>query len=256
VSESFGDTRAGGPDRQFPATPWTAVLNARGRDPDVVRKNLGHLIARYWKPVYHSIRAGWGKSNEEAKDLTQGFFLELLEKDFLKAVSPDRGRFRTFLRHALKCHLVDDRERQAALKRGGGVLHVPIDATGGAPAPDASPDGVFDREWAHCLLDQAVELTRSFLAEAGKEPYFLAFRMCHLDAEPKSYREAAEELGIAATDVHNHLTYAREILRKALRDLIRRTVNDESEVDDELAQMQRVLSEAGRTSWNAQAPRG
>lgn len=245
VSGSFGDTRAGGADRQFPATPWTEVLNARGRDPEVVRKNLGHLISRYWKPIYHCIRASWGKSNEEAKDLTQGFFLEVLEKDFLKAVSPERGRFRTFLKHALKCHLADEWERQSALKRGGDARRLPMDAADAAAGPNRSPDRLFDREWAQCLLDQAVELMRAFLSSAGKETYFRAFQMCHLDANPRSYRDAAAELGVEPSDVHNYLTYSREILKKALRDLIRRTVSDESEVEDELAQMQQALSESG-----------
>lgn len=245
MSATFGDTRAGGPDRQFPATPWTAVLNARGGDPDIARTNLGHLISRYWKPIYHCIRAGWGRSNEEAKDLTQGFFLQLLEKDFLKAVSPERGRFRTFLRHALKCHLADEWERQSALKRGGDARRLPMDEAGAAAGSERSPDQMFDREWAKCLLDQAVELTRSFLSSAGKENYFRAFHLCHLDPNPRSYRDAATELRVEPSDVHNYLTYAREILKKALRDLIRRTVNDESDVEDELAQMQQALSESG-----------
>lgn len=245
VAGSAGDTRIGGGDRDFPSTQWTAILQARGEDPDVARKNLGHLISTYWKPIYRCIRASWGKANEEAKDLTQGFFLEVLQKDFLKAVSPERGRFRTFLKHALKCHLADEWERRSALKRGGGAHRLPMEAADASAGPDSSPDRLFDREWAQCLLDQAVELMRSFLSSAGKEVYFRAFQLSHLDAPPRSYKDVAQELGVSASDVHNYLTYAREILKKALRDLIRRTVSDDSEVEDELGQMQRALSESG-----------
>src|SRR6185503_5357853 len=95
------DTEMGiGPDR-FPATPWTAILRTGAGDLESRRQALHKLLHMYWRPIYVYVRRKWGKSNEDAKDLTQGFVASILEKEFFQEADRDRGRFRALLRTAL-----------------------------------------------------------------------------------------------------------------------------------------------------------
>ena len=108
------DTGIGGPGGAFPATLQSVVLGARSEDPAERQRSFQALVAAYWKPVYKTIRLGWKRSNEDAKDLTQGFFARAMEKDFFTSYDPARARFRTFLRVcAPKAH------RETALEKVG-----------------------------------------------------------------------------------------------------------------------------------------
>jgi len=92
------DTKMGGPSGKFPATRWSAIVAARSEDPAERARALETIVAAYWKPVYKYIRARWGKSNEDAKDLTQEFSARVIEKDFVGSYDPAKARLRTFLR--------------------------------------------------------------------------------------------------------------------------------------------------------------
>jgi DNA-directed RNA polymerase specialized sigma24 family protein len=92
------DTKIGGAGGRFPATHWSAVLAARSDDPAERLRAVEAIAAAYWKPIYKYVRIRWGKSNEDAKDLTQDFFAKLFEKEYLADFDPARARLRTFLR--------------------------------------------------------------------------------------------------------------------------------------------------------------
>src|SRR5213078_3082453 len=116
---SFIDTSLGGTKKEFPKTVWDLVLRARDSSAGVRRAGLEELCRHYWKPVYHYVRVSCAKSNEEAKDLAQGFFMHLVESDDLQQYKPDRASFRTYLKMVLKHFVLDEDKKAQALKRGG-----------------------------------------------------------------------------------------------------------------------------------------
>src|SRR6185295_3791790 len=157
-----GDTTMGGSKRGFQPTLWTVVLKAKNHH----REALEELIKTYWKPVYVYIRR-WGYPSEESKDLSQGFFSELLERDFLRGVSPEKGKFRTFLLTVLKRYLINESERKRAQKRGGGKAQLSLDFTRAErdftimPVSDETPERSFNRQWALEAMGRAlVSLSR------------------------------------------------------------------------------------------------
>ena len=96
------DTDIGGPGGRFPTTHGSAIVGVGSADSGERQRSFDTLVAAYWKPVYKYIRIRWHKSNEDAKDLTQGFFVQVMEKDYLRPYDPARARFRTFLRTCLE----------------------------------------------------------------------------------------------------------------------------------------------------------
>ena len=104
---------------RFTTAKWSVVLRARDRVDPHSREALASLCEAYWYPPYVFVRRR-GIDRSEALDLTQGFFAELLEKDFLDAVRPERGKFRSFLLAALK-HLSLPETRSGRLRSAAEV---------------------------------------------------------------------------------------------------------------------------------------
>ncbi len=150
------------PPRRFATTRWSIVAAAAGdaAGTTVQQDALAGLCAAYWFPLYGFIR--WqGHSRSDAEDLIQGFFARLIEKNDLAAADPARGRFRTFLLASLRHYMANERDRRQALKRGGGVQIVSIDALAAearlaiAPWHVKTPEREFDRQWALSVLERA-----------------------------------------------------------------------------------------------------
>src|SRR6185436_16133539 len=145
----------------FATTHWSIVLNARGTDTPLARDSLEKLCRTYWYPLYAFVRRQ-GRPPHDAQDLTQEFFARLLEKNYLVDVDRAKGRFRSFLLVALKHFLANDWDRRRAQKRGGGQVHIPIDAQhaesryGLEPAHEQTPEKLFERRWALTLLDRVL----------------------------------------------------------------------------------------------------
>lgn len=246
---STDETTLGGQTRDFPTTCWTVVLHARDSNDPQSRESWDWLIAHYWKAVYGFIRQKWTKSNEEAKDLTQGFFLALMERHQLGA--GDQASFRAFLKTALQHFLLDDLRRSNALKRGGPARPLSLDgAEPPVPAPDLSPEEVFDRQWSMSLLERCVGEMKRFFDEHQHPLHFEVFRAYYLDREGHlslkdtaaggagekrpTYAQVAERLGVSETDVRNWLMAARNELRRILRSRIRQYVREEGDIEPEL----------------------
>src|SRR5262245_12942315 len=114
------DTELGGRGRDFPSTCWSRFLvGAARKDAGATRPAAETLARDYWKPIYAYVRAKAARSNEDAKDLTQDFFVWMMETDFLSRADPARGRFRAFVQVALK-HYLANRERDARREKRGG----------------------------------------------------------------------------------------------------------------------------------------
>src|SRR5215831_1291017 len=143
----------------FPTqTAWSLILNARDPNSPERRLHLDRLFSTYWKPVYWALIRTWKLEPEDAADLTQEFFLRLSEEHSLEDASPERGRFRTFIRLQLHSLVVDDLRRKASRKRGGDRRFVSIDARNlpEPGAPGLTPEETFDRDWALSLMSEAV----------------------------------------------------------------------------------------------------
>lgn len=219
----------------FPATPASAVLAVSSDDPVTRGRAFQTLVLAYWKPVYKTIRTRWRKDRDEAQDLTQAFFARAFEKDVFGQYEPEKARFRTFLRSCLHNYLANEAAGAARLKRGGGAMILSLDFDGADGELDraahlaASPEEEFDRELARSLHELALGDLRDRLAGTGRARYWSCFERYELaPGERPTYAAIAAELGIAVTDVTNHLHFARRELRRILCERLRRiTASDE-----------------------------
>jgi RNA polymerase sigma factor (sigma-70 family) len=246
------DTDIGGPDGRFPTTHRSAVLGVRSQDALERERSFATLVSAYWKPVYKFIRIRWHKSNEDAKDLTQGFFVQVLEKEFLRSYDPARGRFRTFLRTCLEGFLSNEHKAAGRLKRGGEQVFLSLDfetAEGEFEQMEiASPENIeryFEEEWTRSLVGLAVSGLEMECRSQGRETTFLLFERYDLEEAPpegRTYRELADEFGLKVTDVTNHLAWARREFRRILL----RTLQEITASDEEFRLEARLL--LGRSS--------
>lgn len=230
------DTKLGGPERGFPATSWSLVWRLSGEAARDYREGLEKLCARYWKPVYLYVRIAWAKSNEDAKDLTQAFFLWLCEGDALRRYAPERGGFRRYLKLLLGS-FVGHRERELTrLKRGGGTKIIAIETDPGMADPKAaSPEEAFDRAWLAEVLRNASARVRERLESQGRGAQFQVFQEMDLqgEADRPSYEELAGRLGMTATQVRNYLFVVREAVREEIRAELAETTQNDQELQEE-----------------------
>jgi RNA polymerase sigma factor (sigma-70 family) len=226
--------------RQFASTRWSLVAAAgQGRSPES-QAALATLCQIYWYPLYAYARRRLPNVHD-AQDLTQAFFAELLEKDFLQAADPQRGKFRSFLLTAFKHFLSKERARAHAQKRGGGRPLVALDFQVGErryhlePVDHATPETLYERGWALALLEQTLGRLRRELANAGKEKLFECLKGALAgEGVQESYAQIAEELGISEQAVKVAVYRLRRRYQELLRAEIAQTVAGPEEVDDEL----------------------
>lgn len=214
----------------LPTTLWTEIRLAGAGS----RESLNRLAGAYWTPVYAYLRAS-GRDRELARDLTQGFFLQLLENDFFARARPEHGKFRSFLFAALRNFLSDAHDRETAAKRGGGraVLSIDVDGVERALGVESDPARAFEREWALRVLQRAYE--RLKLEGAIHE----AFRECERGAP---HRDVAAKLGVSEQEVANRLHRARARLRELITEELRDTLDDPSRVDEEISDLFQAIS--------------
>ncbi len=244
IGGTMGDpnTEIGGDGRQLPVTSHTALASIKAGSPGRRDAELERLVQLYWKPVYHLVRRARSASNEDAKDLTQDFFAEVVLKDgFAERYARERGSFRAYLKGALHNFLSKSARDSAREKRGGGVRISSLRIGRGdldEILPDEQalrPEEVFDRSWRRIVLARASEALRERLASQGKSTYFEVFRRYDLAAEegPVSYETVARELRLSTDDVKNYLTRAREEFRQAVRAVLCESVSSPEDLSAE-----------------------
>jgi RNA polymerase sigma factor (sigma-70 family) len=230
----------------FPLTRHSLLSLARSAEDGTRRRALDTLIACYWKPVYKYVRLRWRGSPEEAEDLTQGFFAYAMEGEFFDRYDAGRGRFRTWLRTCVDGFVANARQHAARERRGGGVVHVPLDFTTAEgelrelPIADAGdPETIFRDEWIRRLFELALADLREYCAAAGKDTALALFE--RYDLEPPethgvrvTYDTLAREFAIPPTQVTNLLADARRRFRTALIERVREATGSESEFREEL----------------------
>jgi RNA polymerase sigma factor (sigma-70 family) len=210
------------------------VLAAQSSDPRERDWAVDTIASAYWKPIYKYLRVRWRVDREDASDLTQEFFARLLERDFLDAYDPAKGRLRTFLRTCVDRLFLNQSRNAQRLKRGGGATHVALDFDQVeqelAAASTESPEDLFEKEWVRALFALAVERLRVQFAESGKLTHFELFERCDLaEADAPSYAELARKFDLTTTDVTNYLALARREFRRAVLDQLREMTGSEAE---------------------------
>ncbi len=235
-------TDMGGPGGEFLTTHWSLVGGA-GVDRDRDRTLIAILIERYWKPVYCYLRRK-GYPNEEAKDLTQAFFHEIvLNRRLVERADPARGRFRTFLLHALDQFVIDQRRKEQATSRIPRDKLVPLDVADLPELPGAALEGsdadCFTYAWKSTLIDQTVSEVSEACARQGLQTHWRVFEEKVLQpiyhhAEPPSMREICARCDVENESVaSNMLVTVKRRFRETLRRNLRLTVLSEGDIDDE-----------------------
>jgi RNA polymerase sigma-70 factor (ECF subfamily) len=242
--------------RVFTTTRWSLVLAGANSDGDQQKaaQALAELCRTYWRPIFSYVcRRGY--SSEDAQDLTQDFFLMILETNWLRQADQERGRFRSLLLKSLQNFLHNVADKKQTLKRGGSVEFVSWDAWM-AEAPSRlsfssraldslAPERLFDLRWAATVVEHALRRLREECEGKGRLRLFEALRD-YLTAEHTdiSYTDIGGSLGVADTVVKKQLYNLRQRYRWLLRDEVAHTVESPVDVDDEIRHLCAALAAA------------
>lgn len=230
------DTDIGGPLHKFPVTNHSAIIGAGSDDQLVRRRAFDTILASYWKPAYKYIRFKWQADNEDAKDLTQGFFANAFEKNHFASYDAGKAAFQTFLRTCLDGFVSNERKAGRRLKRGGDMDHYQLDFVSAeaelashASESSLSPEDYFHREWVRWMFTTAVAALRERYEESGRMVHFQLFERYDLrDDTDVSYASLAKEFGLEPATVNNYLAAARRDFRKVVLEKLREiTATDE-----------------------------
>jgi RNA polymerase sigma-70 factor (ECF subfamily) len=224
----------------FPDTRWSLILRLRvpgdGGSADLA---LNELCRIYWQPLYAFLRRS-GHDPEPAKDVVQGFLAQLLANKGFARPGPPEGRFRQFLLGALRNYLISEARKQAAIKRGGGVDMVPLDAELAEEvfqtqaAEPLSPEAAFDRQWAQTVWTQALRRLREEQQARGKAQLFDLLKPCLVEELRQNHAAVAAATGLSGAGVALVLHRLRRRLRELVIEELAQTVGAHADLDDEL----------------------
>jgi len=235
-----------GGNQRFPPTRWSVLEAARSADPSERKRALATLCEAYWKPVYKYIRLRWDRDPQDAQDLTQGFFAEMLERALLDRFDSRKSRLRTYLRLCVDSFVINEDKAARRQKRGGEAPHLALDFAGAEeelgggtidPATIASPESLeafFEKEWVRSLFALAVEDLRALCTERRRDRSFRLFEAYDLEGDDNaSYDQLAQQYRIAVTEVTNALAWTRREFRRIALDRLRDICGSEDEFQRE-----------------------
>jgi RNA polymerase sigma-70 factor (ECF subfamily) len=234
---------------QFPTTRWTLVVAAGDPRRKDARSALVSLCEKYWYPLYAYLRRR-GYAPDQAQDLTQEFFMRVLEGRYLDRADPEKGRFRSFILTSLKFFAADEQDRQRAQKRGGTAV-VSFEFSSGEsgeeryqrePGHNETPDRIFERRWALSMLERVMDRLRDEFVQHGRPENFERMKVFLLGQSEAPYADLAREMntseGALKVAIHRLRKRYRELLRQEIAD----TVADPAEVESELRYLAAVLT--------------
>jgi len=238
------------PFKHFETTQWTLVLRAGVEAADGGRQALNDLIEAYWYPLYAFCRRQ-GNMHHDAMDLTQGFFAHFLTNELLAHVSPEKGRFRSFLLASFKNFMANQRRSAETIRRGGDVATLSLTTVDfethydREPIDDASPEQVFERRWVESLLARVrVRLAEDY-RRAGKDELFRTLEPHLVGGATSTPRaEVSRTLKLSTAAVAMSIHRMRRRFGELLRQEVAATVDNPADVDDEL---QHLMAVVGRT---------
>ena len=224
----------------FPSSHWSLIAQAGAADPEAAHQALTELCNRYWYPIYAFVRRQV-RSADQAEDLTQGFFADLLRRKTIRTADPGRGRFRTYLLTCCRRYVVNDWRAGRSLKNGAGVPLVRLDFEaadaryGREPADPADPEVQFRRGWALTLLDQTFAALQDEYAAAGRGELFARLRPGLTgDLGAARHAEVGAAVGLSEAAVRKAFERLKKRFGAELRRRVGETVADPAEVDDEI----------------------
>jgi RNA polymerase sigma-70 factor (ECF subfamily) len=229
---------------RFATTQWNVVLAAREGSESQARLALESLCETYWFPLYAYVRRR-GYAVDDARDLTQAFFADLLSRDFFGGIDRSRGRFRSFLLASLEHFLSHQRDKEQALKRGGATRTLSLDVAAAEtryrhePTDHLTPERVFERRWGLTVMERAMQRLQ---AECSDQPArFEQLKPCLTGDDPDRYREIAAALGVTDGAVKTAVHRLRERYGRLLREEVAETVASPEDVDEEVRYLLNVL---------------
>jgi len=230
----------------FTTTHWSVVLEAQGESP-AAQAALEKLCRTYWRPIFAFLRRQ-GLPPEEAEDITQGFFAQLLERRSLDAVRKEKGRLRSYLLGALKYFVADTQRRAMAIKRGKGQRLIPLEELRADERIDMEPSDpmtaemIYERRWALTVLERVLSRLKDEYVAAGNAVLFDSLKEL-LPDEPGSPSQAqiAARLGMTENAVRQAFYRFRQRYQSLLREEIAHTVATPGDIEDELRHLIAVL---------------
>jgi len=230
----------------FTTTHWSVVLTAQEESP-AAHEALGNLCRTYWRPIFVFLRRQ-GISQEEAEDITQGFFASLLEHRNLNAVRKEQGRLRSYLLGALKYFLANERRRGMAIKRGKGQRLIPLEELRAderaemEPTDPVTPELIYERRWASTVLERVLNLLKDEYRRAGNAPWFDSLKeLLPGDPAAPSQKDIAAQLGMTENEVRQAFYRFRQHYQSLLREEIAHTVATPGDIEDELRHLIAVV---------------
>lgn len=235
-------------DHVFATTCWTDVLSARPDGARAAGEALARLCTMYWPPLYAFLRRD-GCPPEEAEDLVQGFFEQFIAGDYLRDVSRDKGRFRSFLLGCLKHYVANVRRELKTQRRGGSRPHLPLldretlERCEAALAANPPDDSVFDRVWAETIMHKSVARLRQEYSAAGKEATFNKLsRWLAAEAKAGDYARESSALGLTEGAIAAAVFRLRQRFRQFVREEVGNTVQSPQEIDGEMQYLLTTLT--------------
>jgi RNA polymerase sigma-70 factor (ECF subfamily) len=233
----------------FETTHWSRVVSSREQDSDIRRHSLGELCESYWYPLFAFLRRK-GNSPDAAADYVQGFFVELVDKNFLDAVSPEKGRFRWFLMSAINRFVSKQVEKQSAQKRGGDRQFFSLNIETAEqryqlePTEGWTPEKLFDRRWALTVLEQALAELKQRQTDKGKQELYEALRptLSGVPMANAEYAEIAQRFQMYEGAVKVAALRLRQKYRDIIREIVGQTVAESNRVSDEIDELFKALS--------------
>jgi DNA-directed RNA polymerase specialized sigma24 family protein len=231
----------------FHTTHWSVVTLAGQTASPQAAAALEELCRTYWSPLYFYIRRR-GHGPEEARDLTQEFFLRLLKRNDFARADRQKGRFRSFLLGAMNHFLAYEWRKEQAARRGGGQRPLPLDdprAEDGyrnEPVSDTTPEKLFERRWALTLFDRALTRLQEEWDADRKSRQFNRLKQ-FLSSQPADgeYVAVGAELQMSSGAVGAAVHRMRRRYRNLVREEIARTVDGPDELEAELRHLLTVL---------------
>lgn len=234
--------------KNFATTQWSLVQAAGRQSSQTARVALEELCQTYWFPVYAFIRRR-GKSEAEAEDLTQGFFVHLLDSEFIESADKQRGRFRSYLLKSVSNFINAAYRAETAQKRGGETGSLQIDFVAGEQlykqetAASLTPEQIFERRWAMTLLNNTIQQLRSDYEERNHLQLFESLE-AHINQDPARvpYAELTESLSMTEDAIKQAARRLKIRYREILRNEIANTIGSTDEIDDELKALMAALA--------------
>ena len=242
MSQFDGRTIIGGGDGHFHTTCWTVIADSHTSDDEKNRLIINDLLGLYWKPVYCYLRRK-GYNNESAKDLTQGFFQEIvLGRELIGQADKSKGKFRTFLLTALDRYVIDLHRKESSTKRKpqGDILQLDdIDIP--CSSNTVSPQEEFNHAWVAEILDKTLSQVQEECQQTSKQIHWEVFSAKVLtpiveDAKPPSLTDLCGKHGIdTEAQASNMITTVKRRLKKHLERNLLQIVSSDSEIEPEIS---------------------